>query len=84
MLGKINETPVGLEAADVVTRVGSGGTRFKEGDRVFGFAFKGAFSTHMRALKGTIAHVPKNLFFAEASIIPIVYTTAYACLCRVR
>lgn len=80
MLGKINETPVGLEAAGVVTRVGSGVTRFKKGDRVFGFAFRGAFSTHVRGLEGTIAHIPENLSFAEAATIPIVYTTAYACL----
>ncbi|KAI1150680.1 polyketide synthase [Nemania diffusa] len=80
MLGKINETPVGLEAAGIVTRVGSGVTRFKKGDRVFGFAFRGAFSTHVRGLEGTIAHIPENLSFADAAIIPIVYTTAYACL----
>ncbi|TVY91443.1 Reducing polyketide synthase [Lachnellula willkommii] len=80
MLGKIKETPVGLEAAGIVTRVGSAVTRFKAGDRVFGFAFKGAFSTHVRALEGTIAHIPENLSFAEAAVIPIVYTTAYACL----
>ncbi len=80
MLGKIKETPVGLEAAGIVTRVGSGVTRFKEGDRVFGFAFKGAFSTHVRALEGTITHIPTSLSFAEAATIPIVYTTAYACL----
>ncbi|TVY81512.1 Reducing polyketide synthase FUB1 [Lachnellula suecica] len=80
MLGKIKETPVGLEAAGIVTKVGSGVTRFKAGDRVFGFAFKGAFSTHVRALEGTLAHVPETLSFAEAAVIPIVYTTAYACL----
>ncbi|KAI1745051.1 polyketide synthase [Xylaria scruposa] len=80
MLGKINETPVGLEAAGIVTRVGLGVTRFKKGDKVFGFAFKGAFSTHVRALEGTIAHVPDSLSFTDAAIIPIVYTTAYACL----
>ncbi|KAF2963761.1 hypothetical protein GQX73_g9817 [Xylaria multiplex] len=80
MLGKINETPVGLEAAGIVTRVGSGVTRFKKGDRVFGFAFRGAFSTHVRGLEGTIAHIPEGLSFADAAIIPIVYTTAYACL----
>ncbi|KAI8628041.1 polyketide synthase [Xylariaceae sp. FL1651] len=80
MLGKIKETPVGLEAAGIVTRVGTGVTRFKPGDRVFGFAFKGAFSTHVRALEGTIAHIPKDLSFADAAVIPIVYTTAYACL----
>ncbi|KAI8953570.1 polyketide synthase [Xylaria longipes] len=80
MLGKINETPVGLEAAGIVTRVGSGVTRFKKGDKVFGFAFSGAFSTHVRGLEGTIAHIPENISFADAAIIPIVYTTAYACL----
>ncbi|KAG9235384.1 polyketide synthase [Amylocarpus encephaloides] len=80
MLGKIKETPVGLEAAGIVTRVGSGVTGFKPGERVFGFAFKGAFSTHVRALEGTIAHIPEKLTFAEAACIPIVYTTAYACL----
>jgi NADPH:quinone reductase-like Zn-dependent oxidoreductase/acyl transferase domain-containing protein len=80
MLGKIKETPVGLEAAGIVTRVGSGVTRFKAGDRVFGFAFKGAFSTHVRALEGTLAHMPETLSFKEAAVIPIVYTTAYACL----
>ncbi|CAG9950403.1 unnamed protein product [Clonostachys rosea f. rosea IK726] len=80
MLGKINETPVGLEAAGIVTRVGPQVQRFKPGDRVFGFAFKGAFSTHVRALEGTLAHIPETLSFDEAAVIPIVYTTAYACL----
>ncbi|KAF7560277.1 hypothetical protein G7046_g3869 [Stylonectria norvegica] len=80
MLGKINETPVGLEAAGLVTRVGSAVTRFSKGDRVFGFAFNGAFSTHVRALEGTITCIPEGMSFSEAAVIPIVYTTAYACL----
>ncbi|KAK2042138.1 polyketide synthase [Colletotrichum somersetense] len=80
MLGKIQETPVGLEAAGIVTRVGSGVTRFKPGDRVFGFTFNGAFSTYGRGAEGTLAKVPENLSFAEAAVIPIVYTTAYTCL----
>ncbi|KAF4814699.1 Reducing polyketide synthase FUB1 [Colletotrichum siamense] len=80
MLGKIQETPVGLEAAGIVTRVGAGVTRFKPGDRVFGFTFNGAFSTYGRGAEGTLAKVPDNQSFAEAAVIPIVYTTAYACL----
>ena len=80
MLGKINETPVGLEAAGIVTRVGSGVTRFKQGDHVFGFAFKGAYSTYTRALEGTIATIPEGMSFSDAAVLPIVYTTAYACL----
>ncbi|KAK7441330.1 mycocerosic acid synthase [Colletotrichum acutatum] len=80
MLGKIQETPVGLEAAGIVTRVGSGVTRFKPGDRVFGFTFNGAFSTYGRGAEGTLAKVPEDQSFAQAAVIPIVYTTAYACL----
>jgi NADPH:quinone reductase-like Zn-dependent oxidoreductase len=80
MLGKIQETPVGLEAAGIVTRVGSGVTRFKKGDRVFGFTFDGAYSTYGRAWEGTLAKIPESMSFAEAAVIPIVYTTAYACL----
>ncbi|KAI3393132.1 hypothetical protein diail_4700 [Diaporthe ilicicola] len=80
MLGKIQETPMGLEAAGIVTRVGSGVTRFKPGDRVFGFTFNGAFSTYGRGAEGTLAMVPANMSFGEAAVIPIVYTTAYACL----
>ncbi|KAK1468240.1 mycocerosic acid synthase [Colletotrichum melonis] len=80
MLGKIQETPVGLEAAGIVTRVGSGVTRFKPGDRVFGFTFNGAYSTYGRGAEGTLAKVPEDHSFAEAAVIPIVYTTAYACL----
>ncbi|TLD11441.1 hypothetical protein PspLS_11937 [Pyricularia sp. CBS 133598] len=80
MLGKIQPTPFGLEAAGIVTRVGAGVTRFKPGDKVFGFTFNGAFSTHGRGTEGTLAHVPEDMSFAECSIIPIVYTTAYACM----
>ncbi|KAJ3949835.1 uncharacterized protein N0V96_000967 [Colletotrichum fioriniae] len=80
MLGKIQETPVGLEAAGIVTRVGLGVTRFKPGDHVFGFTFNGAFSTYGRGAEGTLAKVPEDQSFAEAAVIPIVYTTAHACL----
>ncbi|GKT60943.1 polyketide synthase [Colletotrichum tofieldiae] len=80
MLGKTQETPVGLEAAGIVTRVVSGVTRFKPGDRVFGFTFNGAYATYSRGAEGTLAKVPDNQSFAEVAVIPIVYTTAYACL----
>ncbi|KAF6828964.1 polyketide synthase, partial [Colletotrichum plurivorum] len=80
MLGKIQETPGGLEAAGVVTRVRSGVTRFKPSDRVFGFTFNGAFYTYGRGAEGTLAKVPEDQSLAEAAVVPIVYTTAYACL----
>ncbi|KAI1756989.1 polyketide synthase [Xylaria castorea] len=80
MLGKIDEKPIGLEAAGIVTRVGAGVTRFKEGDRVFGLAYWGAFSTHVRGLEGTIAQIPEGLSFADVAALPVVYLTAYKCL----
>ncbi|KAI1337734.1 beta-ketoacyl synthase domain-containing protein [Xylariaceae sp. FL0016] len=80
MLGQVEETALGLEAAGIVSRVGSRVTRFQAGDRVFGFAFDGSFQTHVRTSEGLIAKMPDELSFAEAAAIPIVYTTAYACL----
>jgi NADPH:quinone reductase-like Zn-dependent oxidoreductase/acyl transferase domain-containing protein len=80
MLGKIDEKPIGLEAAGIVTRVGAGVTRFKEGDRVFGLAYWGAYSTHVRGLEGTIAQIPEGLSFADVAALPVVYLTAYKCL----
>ncbi|KAI0487101.1 polyketide synthase [Xylaria cf. heliscus] len=80
MLGKIDEKPIGLEAAGIVTRVGAGVTRFKEGDRIFGLAYWGAFSTHVRGLEGTIAHIPEGLSFVDVAALPVVYLTAYKCL----
>ncbi|KAL8912989.1 MAG: hypothetical protein Q9171_002120 [Xanthocarpia ochracea] len=79
-LGMIPESAMGLEAAGVVTRVGSGVTRFKSGDRVFGFTYNGSFATYGRGWQGTLAKVPESVSFAEAAIIPTVYVTAWACL----
>ncbi|KAI3319763.1 polyketide synthase [Xylariaceae sp. AK1471] len=79
-LGKIDEKPIGLEAAGIVTKVGAEVTRFKEGDHVFGLAYWGAYSTHVRGLEGTMAHVPKDLSFADVAAFPVVYLTAYKCL----
>ncbi|KAH9896185.1 beta-ketoacyl synthase domain-containing protein [Xylariomycetidae sp. FL2044] len=80
MLGQVEETALGLEGAGVVSRVGAGVTRFQVGDRVFGFTFDGSFQTHVRSSEGLLAKIPDALSFAEAAAIPIVYTTAYACL----
>lgn len=79
-LGIIAESAMGLEAAGIVTRIGPGVTDFQPGDRVFGFTYEGSFSTYGRAWQGSIAKIPETLSFAEAAIIPTVYTTAWACL----
>ncbi|KAK7972165.1 hypothetical protein PG988_006299 [Apiospora saccharicola] len=83
MLGRIEETPLGVEGAGVVTTVGARVTRFRTGDRVFGFAFGGgAFRTpRFRTQEGMLARMPDHLLsFAEAAAMPLVYSTAYACL----
>lgn len=79
-LGMIPESAMGMEAAGVVTRVGSGVTYFRPGDRVFGLTGLGSFATYARGWQNTLAKVPDNLSFAQAAILPIVYVTAWACL----
>lgn len=79
-LGMISESAMGLEAAGIVTRVGSGVTRFKPGDRVFGFTYDGSFTTYARTGESILAKIPDNLSFAQTAIIPVVYLTAWICL----
>lgn len=78
-LGKGEDFPIGLEAAGIVTRVGSS-SKFQIGDRVLGLALTGAVKTHARTVDGFLAKVPESLSWAEAASIPVAYTTAYSIL----
>ncbi|KAK7906589.1 hypothetical protein PG985_016326 [Apiospora marii] len=77
---RIEESPLGVEGAGIVTRTGPRVTRFRAGDRVFGFAMDGAFRTRFRTQEGLLARIPDPLSYAEAAAMPVVYSTAYACL----
>lgn len=65
----------GLELAGVVEEVGSKVTDFKPGDRVFGIG-EGSFAEYARASASKVVHMPPNLGFAEAAVVPVSATTA--------
>ncbi|HEX4699675.1 MAG TPA: NAD(P)-dependent alcohol dehydrogenase [Actinomycetes bacterium] len=74
------KTPVpGRELAGVVEAVGSGVTRFKVGDEVFGLG-QGAFAELARAREGLLAPKPASLTFVQAAAVGISAMTALQAL----
>lgn len=63
---------LGSDIAGVVDAVGTGVTRFRPGDQVYGdnLALKGGFAEYALAPESALAHKPSQLTFAEASTIP--------------
>lgn len=72
--------PLGVELAGIVSRVGSQVRSVSVGDRVFGVAVDGCFSTHVLLLDSLVFEIPKHLSFEEASTMPACYTTAVLAL----
>ena len=70
----------GREVAGVVTEVGPGVTRLKPGDRVAGFAGRGAFAEEMRVEADKVRPIPDGIGFAAAAAFPLNYATAYHAL----
>ena len=65
----------GREVAGVVEAVGTGVTRLKAGDEVFGTS-EGSFAEYVCAKEGRLAAKPRNLSFEEAAVAPISGVTA--------
>jgi NADPH:quinone reductase-like Zn-dependent oxidoreductase len=65
---------LGRDAAGEVTRVGSGVTSFRVGDRVLGL-IQGAYAELVTAPAGNWAKVPAGLDLAEAGALPLVLLT---------
>ncbi len=63
---------LGSDIAGVVTAVGSGVTRFRLGDEVYGdnLALMGGFAEYALAPESALAHKPAELTFAEVSTLP--------------
>ena len=63
---------LGSDIAGIVEAVGSGVTRFRPGDEVYGdnLDLKGGFAEYALAPESALAHKPEALTFAEASTIP--------------
>ncbi|HEV2135205.1 MAG TPA: NAD(P)-dependent alcohol dehydrogenase [Terracidiphilus sp.] len=65
----------GADAAGVVSVAGTGVTRFKPGDAVFGVC-KGSFAEFALAEECKIALMPENASFGQAASVPIAGITA--------
>ena len=65
----------GRDVAGVVEAIGTGVTRFKPGDEVFGTA-EGSFAEHVSAREDRLALKPANISFEQAAATPISGMTA--------
>jgi NADPH:quinone reductase-like Zn-dependent oxidoreductase len=65
----------GVDLAGEITSIGSGVTRFKPGDAVFG-AGKGTFAEYARARESRLAAKPDSTSFEQAACLPIAGLTA--------
>ncbi len=63
---------LGSDIAECVTAVGSGVTRFRVGDEVYGdnLNLKGGFAEHVVAPEASLSRKPEELSFVEASTLP--------------
>ncbi|TVY83046.1 Fumagillin dodecapentaenoate synthase [Lachnellula suecica] len=66
---------LGAEGAGVVTRVSSGVTSLKAGQRVVVFD-KGSFANHIQTTRERVHHIPDDMTFEEASTLCSSYLTA--------
>lgn len=74
---------LGHDLAGVVVDVGSKVTRFKKGDKVYSRPQNdriGSLAQFIAVDESELAHMPKNLTFAEAASIPLVGLTSWQAL----
>ncbi|KAK8093927.1 hypothetical protein PG997_000612 [Apiospora hydei] len=83
-MGEVAAATFGHEGAGIVTKVGSGVTDVKIGDRMLVLsALHGTFQTHTRIPREIAAKIPDEMAFEEAAGIPVIFSTAYHCLIEV-
>lgn len=79
-IGAPGNARMGVDFAGTVEAVGSGVTRFKPGDEVFG-GKRGAFAEYVRmADDQSLAPKPANVTFEQAAAVPIAAVTALQAL----
>ncbi|WP_299304224.1 NAD(P)-dependent alcohol dehydrogenase [uncultured Litoreibacter sp.] len=74
-LWRPKESRLGVDVAGVVEGVGTNVSRFKVGDKVFGFA-DGCFAEFVCAKANELTEMPDNMSFDEASAVPVAALTA--------
>ena len=60
----------GLDVAGTVVAVGSGVTRFRPGDEVFGIA-RGSFAEYAAAREDKLVHKPAGISFEQAAVVAV-------------
>ncbi|GAA3044068.1 NADP-dependent oxidoreductase [Streptomyces glomeratus] len=68
---------LGNEAAGVVEEVGEGVTGFAAGDAVFGNTVSGGYAEYALLPAAVTAHLPRELSFTDAAVLPVAAATAY-------
>lgn len=66
----------GTEFAGVVDEVGAEVSRLVPGNRVFGFASRGALAEEISVSASELSSIPDHLSFAQAAAVPVNYLTA--------
>jgi NADPH:quinone reductase-like Zn-dependent oxidoreductase len=66
---------LGGDIAGVVEAVGTGATRFRPGDEVYGFAGFGGFAEYVAVPETLLAPKPANLSFEQAATVPLAAMT---------
>ena len=78
-MGQLQELDLGLDCSGVVSRVGSGVTKVKAGDRVMTWT-PGSFRSFVRTPASMCIPVPDGMTLGTAASLPLVYSTAYYAL----
>ncbi|PNS14519.1 2-alkenal reductase (NADP(+)-dependent) [Sphaceloma murrayae] len=74
--GKRPGLVLGIDAAGIVSRVGSAVNKFKPGDRV-ALAQLNAFRTHVRLSQDYLQLIPDHISLEQAAAFPFVFMAAY-------
>jgi len=72
----------GFEYSGIVKSVGTGVTRHKPGDRVFGVTLFGAYSSMIAIDQDLVYSLPQGFTLEQAAGFPAVYLTAFHALCQ--
>jgi NADPH:quinone reductase-like Zn-dependent oxidoreductase len=76
-LGQIDADRIGGECSGIVTRIGDKVTGVQISDRVAVLAPISTFKTFVQCHESYVSRIPDCITLAEASAIPVVYTTAH-------
>ncbi len=81
-MNEIDDIALGLEAAGIVTRIGSNNSQnLQVGDRVMILSnISGCFQTYARTTQELAIKIPDHMSFEIAAGIPVTFSTAYYCL----